>query len=49
MSGNVMFMPAERVRPLDITMIQAMAIVKRLGVGSAAALRGVDLTLPAGA
>ena len=49
MSGNVMYMPAKRVRPLDITMIQAMAIVKRLGVGSAAALRGVDLTLPAGA
>jgi hypothetical protein len=26
-----------------------MAIVKRMGVGSAKALRGADLTLPAGA
>jgi uncharacterized membrane protein len=46
MSGNVMYLPQERVRPLDITMVQAMAIVKRIGVGSGAALRGVDLTLP---
>lgn len=46
MSGNVMYMPAHRVRPLDITMVQAMSIVKAIGVGSRAALRGVDLTLP---
>ena len=46
MSGNVMYMPAGRVRPLDITMVQAMSIVKAIGVGSSAALRGVDLTLP---
>ena len=46
MSGNVMYMPADRVRPLDITMVQAMSIVKAIGVGSAAALRGVDLKLP---
>lgn len=46
MSGNVMYLPQERVRPLDITMVQAMSIVKRIGVGSGAALRGVDLTLP---
>lgn len=46
MSGNVMYMPADRVRPLDITMVQAMSIVKAIGVGSSAALRGVDLTLP---
>ena len=37
------------VRPLDITMVQAMAIVKHIGVGSAEALRGADLRLPAGA
>ena len=49
MSGNVMYMPADRVRPLGITMVQAMAIVERMGVGSAKALRGADLTLPAGA
>lgn len=48
MSGNVMYLPAERVRPLDITMIQAMALVKRIGVGSAEALRGADLRLPRG-
>lgn len=49
MSGNVMYLPAERVRQLDISMTRATAIVKRLGVGSAEALRGVDLTLPADA
>jgi uncharacterized membrane protein len=46
MSGNVMYMPCDRVRPLDITMVQAMSIVKAIGVGSGAALRGVDLKLP---
>jgi hypothetical protein len=30
-------------------MVQAMAIVKRIGVGSGEALRGVDLTPPADA
>jgi uncharacterized membrane protein len=49
MSGNVMYLPANRVRPLGITMIQAMAIVKRMGVGSAKALRDADFTLPEGA
>jgi uncharacterized membrane protein len=46
MSGNVMYMPADRVRSLDITMVQAMSIVKAIGVGSGAALRRVDLKLP---
>jgi uncharacterized membrane protein len=46
MSGNVMYMPVGRVRPLDITMVQAMSIVKAMGVGSSAALRGADLRLP---
>ena len=46
MSGNVMYMPAARVRPLDVTMVQAMSIVKAIGVGSSVALRGVDLKLP---
>lgn len=44
MSGNIMYFPAERVRSLGITMVQAMSIVKALGVGSGAVLRGVDLT-----
>jgi len=42
MSGNVMYLPADRVRPLGISMVQAVAIVKSLGVGSAKALRGTD-------
>ena len=48
MSGNVMYLPADRGRPLGITMVQAMAIVKHIGVGSAKVLHGTDLTLPAG-
>jgi uncharacterized membrane protein len=46
MSGNIMYFPINRVRTLDITMVQAMSIVKAIGVGSGAALRGVDLKLP---
>ena len=49
MSGNVMYLEADRVRPLGITMVQAMGIVKRIGVGSGEALHGVDLALPEGA
>ncbi len=44
MSGNVMYMPAERVRPLDMPIGEAMLLIKRLGVGSAKALRAADLT-----
>ena len=43
MSGNVMYLSADRVRPLGITMVQAMAIVKRMGVGSAEVLRGANI------
>lgn len=46
MSGNVMYLPPERVRRLDITMTQAMLLVKHMGVGSAAALARADLMLP---
>jgi uncharacterized membrane protein len=46
MSGNIMYFPINRLRTLDITMVQAMSIVKAIGVGSGAALRGVDLKLP---
>ena len=46
MSGNIMYFPANRVRSLGITMVQAMSIVKAIGVGSGAALHGVNLTLP---
>jgi uncharacterized membrane protein len=44
MSGNVMYLPGERIRPLDLTMTEAMTIVKRLGIGSSAALHGVKLS-----
>ncbi|MCS3892895.1 putative membrane protein [Bradyrhizobium japonicum USDA 38] len=43
MSGNVMYYPADRVRPLDITMLQATSLVKHIGVGSGEVLRGVKL------
>jgi uncharacterized membrane protein len=43
MSGNVMYVEASRVRPLDLTMHEAMVLVKRLGIGSTAALNGVQL------
>jgi uncharacterized membrane protein len=46
MSGNIMYLPAQRVRPLDIPMMEAMGIVKSMGVGSGKALRGVELALP---
>jgi uncharacterized membrane protein len=46
MSGNVMYLPGERVRPLPITMVEAMSIVKRMGIGSSKALRSTDLALP---
>jgi uncharacterized membrane protein len=46
MSGNIMYLPEERVRRLEIGMTQAMLIVKHMGTGSAAALAGTDLSLP---
>jgi uncharacterized membrane protein len=41
MSGNVLYVEGERVQPLSITMHEAMVLVKRLGIGSAASLRDV--------
>ena len=46
MSGTIMYFPVERVRALDMTMVQATTLVTRIGIGSGEALRGVDLTLP---
>ena len=43
MAGNVMYFPADRIRKLDISMVQAMSIVKRLGAGSADALKSAQL------
>ena len=42
MSGNVMYVEASRVRPLDLSMRDAMQLVKRLGIGSAEKLRGTN-------
>ena len=43
MSGNVMYLPPERVRLLRMTAPQAVQLVKRLGIGSREALRGERL------
>ena len=43
MSGNVLYVAAHKVRPLEIGMPAAMKLVKSVGVGSAEVLRGVDL------
>jgi uncharacterized membrane protein len=43
MSGNVLYVEASKVRALDITMREAMQLVKRLGIGSASALQSVQL------
>jgi uncharacterized membrane protein len=41
--GYIMYFAADRVRPLGITIVQAMGIVTSFGVGSREALRGYDL------
>jgi uncharacterized membrane protein len=48
MSGNVMYFAEDRVRPLHISMVQAATVVRHLGIGLAEALRGANLTQPAG-
>jgi len=45
-SGNVMYLPADRIKPLDIPMTRAIAVIKAIGVGSADLLRGIDLARP---
>jgi uncharacterized membrane protein len=46
MSGNVMYFPAARVHSLEMTMVEAMTLVKRIGIGSGEALRNADLRQP---
>jgi uncharacterized membrane protein len=48
LSGNVLYVRTERLRPLDIGMPKAMALVKQLGAGSAEALKDTDLTTAPG-
>jgi uncharacterized membrane protein len=43
-SGNVLYLPANRVRPLNIPMLKAKSILKHMGSGSREMLRGIDLT-----
>ena len=47
-AGKVMYLPSDRIRPLNISMLQARSIVKHIGIGSGAALRGINLTPSAG-
>jgi uncharacterized membrane protein len=46
MSGNVMYLPPERVRPLEMGMAVAMQLVRKLGLGSSKALEKLDLEVP---
>jgi uncharacterized membrane protein len=52
MSGNVLYVKSERVRPLHVPMKDVILLVKRLGVGSSAALAGLEFarleTAPSG-
>ncbi len=43
MTGIVAYVPAERVRPLDITMAEATSLVQNMGLGSRAALKNIEL------
>jgi hypothetical protein len=46
MSGNVMYLPEGCVRPLSVSMVEAMSLVKHMGIGSSKALATADLALP---
>jgi len=46
MIGNILYMPAAKVRPANIRIGEAMKLVKCMGVGSSRAMQGVDLTPP---
>ena len=41
MSGTIIYLPASRVRPLDVAMLEVAQIIKHAGIGSKAALQGV--------
>jgi len=42
-AGNVMYLPSDRIRPLDISMAQAKSLITHMGIGSGEVLRGTDL------
>jgi uncharacterized membrane protein len=45
MSGNVIYVEASRVKLLDLSMTEAMQLVKRLGIGSTEKLRSTNLAV----
>lgn len=47
MSGDLFYLPEERVVPVNISMAQAMMVIKRMGLGSGDALRKANLEFPA--
>lgn len=46
MSGELFYVPKDRVVPLNIPMVQAMMVVKRMGLGSADVLKKAGLVFP---
>ena len=48
MSGDLFYVPKDRVVPLNIPMAQAMLVVKRMGLGSGDALRKAGVVFPEG-
>jgi uncharacterized membrane protein len=46
LSGSVLYLPSASVRPLDISLTEAMMVLRRMGAGSRKALQSVDLTVP---
>ncbi len=46
MSGDLFYLPQDRIVPLNISMAQAMLVVKRMGLGSGDALRKAGLMFP---
>jgi uncharacterized membrane protein len=43
-SGSLLYVPASRVRPLNIPMAKAKSVLKHMGSGSREILGGIDLT-----
>lgn len=46
MSGDLFYLPQDRIVPLNIPMAQAMMVAKRMGLGSGDALRKAGLVFP---
>ena len=46
-SGDLFYLPADRIKPLNISLMKARSIVSHIGLGSGEVLRGVKLGSPA--